>query len=58
MLELLVDATQALAQPAEVQESLLPEFVVLTEELAQNFADAYLFLDQIREALRFGCQMR
>lgn len=50
MLERLVDATQLLAQPPEVQESLLPSFVVVTDELAQGYSDAYLLLAQIRNA--------
>lgn len=50
MLAMLIEATQALALSPREQEQLLPEFVALPDELAQNFSDVFRLTDQIQEA--------
>lgn len=49
LLETLVNATRVLALGPEEQRISFPEFVVLPDELAQNFADAFMLVDQLLE---------
>lgn len=49
LMEPLINATRVLAQGPEEQHAAFPEFVVLPDELAQNFADAFMLVDQLLE---------
>ena len=47
--ELLVESLQLLAAEADDQLAYLPDFVVATDEVAENFYDAFLLLPQLEE---------
>ena len=55
-LEMLVNATRLLASDADVQERTLPDFVVVTDELALNFDNAFQLSDQLMENGRLSQQ--
>ena len=51
---LLVESLQLLAADADDQLAYLPDFVVATDEIAENFYDAFLLLPQLEEGGMVG----
>lgn len=46
-LQSLIESLQLLAAPAELQLSILPNFVIATDEIATTFGDSYLLVPQL-----------
>lgn len=49
VLEMLINATNMLSLQADQQVKAFPTFVVVADELALNFSDAFFHVEQLRE---------